>query len=201
MRSVCVFCGSSPGSLPEYRLGAEELGRELLDRGLNLVYGGASFGLMGRLADTVLSGGGKVIGVMPSALVGREIAHTGLSDLRVVDTMHERKALMADLSDAFVAMPGGLGTVEELLEMLTWAQLDIHHKPCGVLNLGGYFDHLLAFLDVAADHLFLTTGHRSLLLDSDQPAALLEMFRRSDASEVDKAAWIRKVNGGGGDEP
>jgi uncharacterized protein (TIGR00730 family) len=165
MESVCVFCGSSPGSLPEYGLGAEKLGRALLDQGIGLVYGGAGFGLMGRLADTMLAGGGKVTGVMPSALINREVAHTGLSDLRVVDSMHERKALMGDLSEAFVAMPGGLGTLEELFEVLTLAQLDIHKKPCGILNIGGYFDHLLAFLDLAADRQFLTADHRSLHLD------------------------------------
>ncbi len=194
MKSICVFCGSSPGSLPEYGLGAEKLGRALLDRGIGLVYGGAGFGLMGRLADTMLAGGGKVTGVMPSALINREVAHTGLSDLRVVDSMHERKALMGDLSDAFVAMPGGLGTVEELLEVLTLAQLDIHRKPCGILNIGGYFDHLLAFLDVAADRQFLTNDHRSLLLDSERPDTLLEMLQNFDPSEVDKVAWIREVN-------
>lgn len=194
MKKICVFCGSSPGTLREYALGAEKLGQVLLKRGIGLVFGGARFGLMGRLADTVLAGGGEVTGVMPSLLVDREVAHPGLSELLVVDSMHDRKALMAELSDAFVALPGGLGTIEELLEMLTWVQLDIHHKPCGILNIEGYFNHLLAFLDVAAQRQFLTDHHRSLLLDSDEPETLLDLLQDFSSPAVNKVGWILDVN-------
>jgi uncharacterized protein (TIGR00730 family) len=194
IQRVCVFCGSSPGGGPGYLAAAEALGNELLARGLGLVYGGAGVGLMGRIADTVLAGGGEVVGVMPSALVDREVAHPGVSDLRVVDSMHERKALMADLADAFIALPGGLGTVEELLEALTWAQLGMHSKPCGVLNVEGYFDLLMAFLDLAADRRFISQHHRSLLLESDDPGRLLDLLETFERPQIDKAAWILHIN-------
>jgi len=194
IQRVCVFCGSSPGNGPGYLAAAEALGNELLARGLGLVYGGAGVGLMGRIADTVLAGGGEVVGVMPSALVDREVAHPGVSDLRVVDSMHERKALMADLADAFIALPGGLGTVEELLEALTWAQLGMHSKPCGVLNVEGYFDLLMAFLDLAADRRFINQHHRSLLLESDDPGRLLDLLETFERPQIDKAAWILHIN-------
>src|ERR1043165_174167 len=144
-RRVCVFCGSSPGARPEYRQAAEAMGRLLASRRIGLVYGGGNVGLMGLLADAALSAGGEVIGVIPRHLDAREVAHRGLPDLRVVASMHERKALMADLSDAFIALPGGLGTLEEMFEILTWAQLGLHRKPCGLLNVLGYFDRLLSF--------------------------------------------------------
>lgn len=195
IQRVCVFCGSSPGDGPGYLAAAEALGKELLARGLGLVFGGAGVGLMGRIADTVLAGGGEVVGVMPSALVDREVAHPGLSELRVVDSMHERKALMADLADAFIALPGGLGTIEELLEALTWAQLGIHRKPCGILNVEGYFDPLMTFLDLAADRRFINPNHRSLLLDSDDAGRLLDLLEASEPPQTDKAAWIFEVNG------
>jgi hypothetical protein len=195
IRRVCVFCGSSPGDGPDYLAAAEALGNELAARDLGLVYGGAGVGLMGRIADTVLAGGGEVVGVMPSALVDREVAHPWISELRVVDTMHERKALMADLADAFIALPGGLGTVEELLEALTWAQLGMHSKPCAVLNVEGYFDLLMAFLDLAADRKFINQHHRSLLLESDDPGQLLDLLEAFQAPQIDKAAWIFHVNG------
>lgn len=195
IHTVCVFCGSSPGDSPDFLKAAEALGKEMLSRGLDLVYGGAGVGLMGRIADTVAAGGGRVIGVMPAALVDREVAHPALSDLRVVDSMHERKALMAGLADAFVALPGGLGTLEELLEALTWSQLGIHRKPCGVLNVNGYFDHLLAFLDTASDRRFVDPLHRSLLADSRDAGELLDQMDSFNPPGVDKARWIHQVNG------
>lgn len=174
---VCVFCGSSPGSIPAYGEIAARLGRLLVAEGLGLVYGGASVGLMGRLADAALAAGGEVIGVIPQALVDMEVAHNGLSELRVVATMHERKAVMADLSDAFVALPGGIGTLDELFEVLTWAQLGLHTKPTGLLDLGGYFQPLLAFLDGAVKARFLQPAHRGMLLVEADPARLLAAFR------------------------
>ena len=191
---VCVFCGSSPGSGSEYLAAAEALGGEMLKRGLGLVFGGAGVGLMGRIADTVLAGGGHVIGVMPAALVDREVGHPALSDLRVVDSMHERKALMADLSDAFIAMPGGLGTLEELLEALTWAQLGIHRKPCGILNVDGFFNSLKHFLDTATERRFVDPNHRSLLVDSEDPSKLLDLLTDFTPPHVDKAGWIHHIN-------
>ncbi|MBX3024033.1 TIGR00730 family Rossman fold protein [bacterium] len=177
MRRVCVFCGSSPGNSPEFARAAERLGRALAEAGIGLVYGGASVGLMGRLADSALAAGGEVVGVIPRALVDREVAHHGLADLRVVGSMHERKALMADLADGFVALPGGLGTLDELFEILTWAQLALHAKPVGLLDVDGYFAPLLAFLDSAVAARFLAPAHRAMLLVADDPAALLTAFR------------------------
>ncbi|MDX2171190.1 MAG: TIGR00730 family Rossman fold protein [Deltaproteobacteria bacterium] len=174
---VCVFCGSSPGADPAFAGAAEALGRTLAAQRIGLVYGGASVGLMGRLADAALAAGGEVIGVIPRALVDQEVAHRGLADLRVVGSMHERKALMAELSDAFVALPGGLGTLDELFEILTWAQLGLHHKPIGLLDVGGYFDPLLAFLDGAVHARFVAPAHRAMLLRADTPAALLDACR------------------------
>ena len=171
---VCVFTGSSPGALDAYANAARALACVLLSRQQTLVYGGAKVGLMGVLADAVLQGGGKVIGVIPAHLEAKEVAHQGLTDLRVVGSMHERKAVMADLSDGVIALPGGLGTLEELFEMLTWAQLGLHRKPCGVLNVAGYFDRLLAFLDHAVTQRFMSEPHRGLLLADHDPAALLD---------------------------
>jgi uncharacterized protein (TIGR00730 family) len=176
IRRVCVFCGSSPGASPRFGECAEHLGRQLAARRLGLVYGGASVGLMGRLAAGALQADGEVIGVIPRALVEMEVAHTGLSDLRVVATMHERKALMADLADAFVALPGGIGTLDELFEVLTWAQLGLHRKPVGLLDHGGYFAPLLAFLDQAVSARFLQPVHRAMLLVEDDPERLLAAF-------------------------
>lgn len=174
MRRVCVFAGSSSGRRAAYEAAARELGRALAGRGVGLVYGGASVGLMGILAETVLTHGGQVTGVIPSALVAREVAHTGLSDLRVVGSMHERKAVMADLADAFVALPGGLGTLEETFEVLTWAQLGLHGKAIGLLNVEGYFDGLLAFLDHAVAEGFLGRQSRSMITVMGSPDALLD---------------------------
>ena len=176
LRRVCVFCGSSPGAQVAFRDAAEHLGHTLTAAGIGLVYGGASVGLMGRLADTMLAAGGEVIGVIPRAMVEQEVAHRGLADLRVVASMHERKALMADLADAFVALPGGLGTLDELFEILTWAQLGLHSKPIGLLEVGGYFTPLLAFLDGAVEARFLAPAHRAMLLVANDPTALLAAF-------------------------
>ena len=176
IRSLCVFCGSSVGNRPEYAAAANEVGRLLAKRGIRLVYGAGNVGLMGVLADAVLAAGGEVIGVIPQMLVDRELAHRTLTELRIVGTMHERKALMAELSDAFLALPGGLGTFEELCEAITWSQLGIHAKPCGALNVGGYFDHLSALLDHAVQEGFVSEANRSLLLMSDQAAELLDQL-------------------------
>ncbi len=188
MRRVCVFCGSSPGASPRYLAAANALGVLLAQRGLGLVYGGASIGLMGKLADAVLAEGGEVIGVIPRAMVSKEVAHAGLLDLRVVDSMHERKALMADLSDAFIALPGGIGTLEELLEILTWSQLGIHAKPCGVLNVRGYFDGLLGLLDHVVAERFMRSEHRAMLLAEPTPEALLDALEAYAAPVQEK--WL-----------
>jgi uncharacterized protein (TIGR00730 family) len=170
---MCVFCGSSSGVRPGYATTARELGRLLAGRDIGLVYGGGSVGLMGILADATLAAGGEVIGVIPQSLADREVAHRGLSELRIVETMHERKAVMADLADAFIAMPGGFGTLDEFFEILTWAQLAIHAKPCGLLNVESYFDFLLEFLDRAVDDQLLKPAHRKLILVENDPRELL----------------------------
>jgi uncharacterized protein (TIGR00730 family) len=189
VRRVCVFSGSSPGARPAYAEAAEELARVLVENRIGLVYGGASVGLMGRLADAVLAGGGEAIGVIPGALVDREIAHPGLTELRVVGSMHERKALMAELSEAFVALPGGLGTLEELFEIYTWAQLGLHDKPCGLLNVEGYYDHLAAFLAHAVEERFLREQHRAMLIVDHDARSLLERLRRFERGAV-APKWI-----------
>lgn len=176
MESICVFCGSSNGSDPAYAKAARHLGQAIAGNGLTLVYGGGHVGLMGVVADAALEAGGEVIGVMPKSLVDREIAHTGLTKLHVVSSMHERKALMADLSDGFIALPGGNGTLEEFFEVLTWAQLGEHDKPCGLLNAAGYYDPLLAVFDQMVLMKFLEPVHRDLILVEDDPPALLQRF-------------------------
>jgi uncharacterized protein (TIGR00730 family) len=163
LRSVCVFCGSSPAVDDLYVASAREVGGLLASRGLRIVYGGGRLGLMGALADAAVAAGGEIVGVIPGALVEKEVAHRGLSELRVVGSMHERKALMADLSDAFIALPGGIGTLEEFFEIWTWGQLGLHHKPFGLLNVGGFYDPLLAFLDQLADRRFLRPEHRDMV--------------------------------------
>jgi uncharacterized protein (TIGR00730 family) len=170
---ICVFIGSRQGTRPGYSEAARQLGRVLVERDYGLVYGGGNVGLMSVIADTVLSLGGHVTGVIPDSLVSKEVAHRGLSDLRVVQSMHERKAMMAELSDAFIAMAGGIGTMEEFFEVLSWAQLGIHRKPCGLLNTGGYYEHLIKFLDDAVDQGFLKPKHRSLLIVANEPAEML----------------------------
>ncbi len=188
MKRVCVFAGSSFGSQPKYRSAAEQLGRALAARDIELVYGGARVGLMGVVADAVLRAGGKVTGVIPKALVRREVAHDGLTDLRVVGSMHERKALMADLADAFIALPGGWGTIEEFFEILTWAQLGLHRKPCGLLNAQGYFDPLMTFVSHSIDQGFVREEYRAMILLSDGAGFLLDMLSAYKAPEVEK--WI-----------
>jgi uncharacterized protein (TIGR00730 family) len=173
LRRVCVFCGSSVGSSPSYAEGAVALGRALAEANVALVYGGGSVGLMGVLADTMLAAGGHVIGVSPQALVDLEVGHHGLPDLRVVQSMHERKALMADLADAFIALPGGIGTLEELFEVWTWAQLGMHGKPCALLDVAGYYTPLLAFIDHMVEQRFLRPEHRALVVVAAEPLALL----------------------------
>lgn len=173
LRRVCVFCGSQRGMRPEYAQAAATLGRLLAQRRLGLVFGGGHIGLMGVLADAALAAGGEVIGVIPQLLVDRELAHPHLTELRIVRSMHERKALMAELADAFIALPGGLGTLEELCEVLTWAQLGLHAKPCGCLNVCGYFDPLVGLLDRAVEEGFLQASHRSLVEMKAEPEALL----------------------------
>jgi uncharacterized protein (TIGR00730 family) len=178
MRRLCVYAGASAGEDPIYARAARELGELLAASGIGLVYGGASIGLMGAVADAVLAAGGEAIGVIPTGLARREVAHGGLTELRTVDSMHDRKATMSELSDAFLALPGGLGTLDELLEAATWSQLGIHAKPCGLLNVAGYWDSLLAQLDRAAADGFLRADHRSVLLVESDAATLLEQLRR-----------------------
>ena len=176
IRSICVFCGASPGTDPRYREAATATGRTLAERGIRLVYGGGRLGLMGAIADAALAAGGQVVGVIPRGLVDRELAHPGLTELRVVTTLHERKAQMAELADAFITLPGGLGTLEELAEVLSWAQLDLHAKPVGLLDIGRYFEPLVAFLDHAVSEGFLAARHRGLLLRGENLERLLARF-------------------------
>ena len=173
MKRICVFCGSSSGSQAEYRVCAQQLGNELTRRKIGLVYGGGNVGLMGAIADSVLEAGGEAIGVIPEHLMTREIGHKRLTKLHIVHSMHERKALMADLSDAFIALPGGFGTLEEFCEVLTWSQLGLHAKPCGIVNVLGYYTPLLAMLDHAVQERFLKPQNRALVLARDTPAELL----------------------------
>jgi uncharacterized protein (TIGR00730 family) len=188
MKRVCVFAGSSAGVRPEYLAAAAGLGTLMAARDIELVYGGARVGLMGAIADAVLAGDGSVIGVIPRALVEKEVAHDRLTDLRIVTSMHERKALMADLSDAFIALPGGWGTLDEMFEILTWAQLGLHRKPCGLLNVLGYFDRLLWFLDYTMEQGFVRREYSSLLAVSDGPATLLDTLQSQTPPVVEK--WI-----------
>lgn len=185
-RAICVYCGSSPGIHPDYASAARLLAGELLARDLTLVYGGASKGLMGVMADAMLDAGGRVVGVIPAALQRKEVAHAGLAELHVVRSMHERKALMEELSDGFIALPGGFGTLEEIIETLTWGQLGLHRKPCGLLNVRGYFDALLRFLAHAEAEAFLKDQHRSMLLVDTDAARLLSAFANYEPPDVPK---------------
>jgi uncharacterized protein (TIGR00730 family) len=185
LRNVCINCGSNPGKNPSYVNTARELGTLLASRGIGIVYGGAAVGLMGQVADAALACGGKVVGVLPRSLNER-VGHRGLTELHLVDTMHERKAAMMELSDAFVALPGGFGTLEEVFEVLTWTQLGIHVKSCGLLNVDGYYDGLLQFLDHATAELFVKAGHRSNLLQASGASALVEMLERAEPSTEPK---------------
>ena len=192
MRRLCVYCGSRPGSQPDYTEAAKKLARALVKRHIEVVYGGASVGTMGVLADTALAEGGHVIGIIPRAVVGREVVHRGLSDLRVVTSMHERKALMAELADGFIALPGGLGTLDEVFEILTWGQLGLHQKPCGLLNIRDYYRGLIDFLDHAVSERFITDVHRALLLVEEEPQRLLERFERYTAPAVTR--WVDRTS-------
>jgi uncharacterized protein (TIGR00730 family) len=189
IQSVCVYCGSSPGRSPVYLKAAKDLGTEFGKRGMTLVYGGSGVGLMGEVARSAIAYGGKVIGVIPQALLAQKVAIDGLSDLRVVKDMHERKSVMAELSEGFIALPGGYGTYEEFFEMLTWLQLGIHSKPCGLLNAGGYYDKLLEFLDHAVDEQFIHEPHRAMILASDQPGALLDQIIKYKHISFNKSEW------------
>lgn len=188
MRSICVFCGSRPGADPVYTEAARSLGRTLAENNITLVYGGGHVGLMGVVADAALEAGGEAIGVMPKALVEREIAHTSLTKLHVVGSMHERKALMANLSEGFIALPGGTGTLEEFFEVLTWAQLGEHEKPCGLLNTAGYYDPLLTVFDHMVEKGFVGPEYRKLVLVESDPTAMLDSFARYTPPKTIK--WI-----------
>lgn len=190
LRRVCVFCGSSPGVRPEYAAAARAMGTLLAERGIGLVYGGGRVGLMGTVADAAMAAGGEVIGVIPEGLMAREVGHAGLTELRVVRTMHERKALMADLSDGFVALPGGAGTLEEAFEIWTWAQLGHHRKPVGILNIDGFYDALVTFIDHQAAERFMRQEHRDMLMVEMQSERLLDRFESYTAPLVEK--WIRR---------
>jgi uncharacterized protein (TIGR00730 family) len=185
MRAVCVFCGSNPGRQPAYLETVRELAGVLAEEGIRVVYGGANVGTMGALADGVLQAGGEVVGVVPEQLVGNfETAHQGLSEIHFVESMHERKALMAELADGFIALPGGLGTLEEFAEIVTWSQIGLHNKPTGLLNVAGYYDSLLQFLDHAVEELFLRRQDRELVLSESGIRPLLELMR----------AWVPRLN-------
>jgi uncharacterized protein (TIGR00730 family) len=188
MKSVAVYCGSSSGNQDIYTQQAQEMGRELVRRGLTLVYGGGCVGLMGTIADAVLAEGGKVVGVIPQFLADKEVAHRGCTELHIVDTMHQRKLLMADLADGFVAMPGGFGTLEELFEVLTWGQLGLHGKSVGLLNTQGFYDTLLALLDHMSAEAFLRQENRSQVLQNASPAALLDAMQAYQPMQLEK--WL-----------
>lgn len=190
MRKVCVFCGANNGIRSIYSEAAKAMGKALVRRGIGLVYGGGSVGLMGVISDTVKKEGGEVIGVIPEALVAKEVAHQGLEDLRIVSSMHERKALMAELSDAFIALPGGYGTLEEYCEVLTWAQLGFHQKPCGILNVEGFYDPLLHLFDRSVTEGFVRPVYRSLVLVEKEPDRLLDMLDSYQPPMLDK--WIER---------
>ncbi|KAA0894097.1 TIGR00730 family Rossman fold protein [Oryzomonas rubra] len=192
MKSICVYCGSNPGRQEAYAGAARDLAKSLVDRNLRLVYGGASVGIMGLVADTVLELGGEAVGVIPDALMRKEIAHPNLTELHVTRSMHERKTMMAELSDGFIALPGGIGTLEEIFEIWTWAQLGFHGKPCGLLNIAGYYDALITFLDHTVAEQFVREPHRSMLLVEQSPNALLDRFAGYAPPTVQK--WVEKAD-------
>jgi len=188
VKRICVYCGSSAGRVPEYVQAAQQLANELVRNNIGLVYGGASVGVMGQVADAVLAQNGEVIGVIPQALVDKEVSHNGLSQLHVVSSMHERKSMMADLANGFVALPGGLGTLEELFEVLTWQQLGFHQKPVAVLNVNGYYDKLLAFLDHSVEEKFVRQAHREALIVENNATDLVAAMQAYQAKNLDK--WM-----------
>lgn len=192
LKRIGVFCGSSPGAQEDYTNVTRQLGKEIARRNLGLVYGGGSVGLMGELAASALAAGGEVTGVIPEALLNLEIVYGNLTELKVVASMHERKAVMENISDGFIALPGGYGTIEEIFEVLTWAQLQIHSKPCGFLNIGGYFNFLLQFLDHIAQERFIGCEHRQMIIVAENPGILLDKFTQYKPPEIDKAAWAKR---------
>ena len=189
MRRICVFTGSNIGNQPAYKEAAQALGREMVARGLGLVYGGASVGLMGVIADTVLAGGGEAIGIIPRGLFRREVGHQGLTQLYEVESMHQRKALMTDLADGFIALPGGYGTLDELFEILTWEQLGLHSKPIGLLDVAGYFAPLLAFVAHASKEGFIHPKHTSIAIHEQSPAILLDRLA-SHRPDITENIWL-----------
>ncbi len=193
IKRACVYCGSGVGGQNGYAAAARGLGRALVERGIGLVFGGGRIGMMGVLAKTVLAGGGEAIGVIPKDLMDKGLGLSSVTSLRVVDTMHARKALMAELADAFIALPGGFGTAEEFFEALTWAQLGLHTKPCGLLNVHGYFDNLIRFVDHAVHEQFIDPANRGLMLVDDTPKALLDQLDAWQPPAVDKAAWATRA--------
>ncbi|HRH46840.1 MAG TPA: TIGR00730 family Rossman fold protein [Pyrinomonadaceae bacterium] len=192
MKSITVFCGSSSGFRPEYAEAAKELGRNLVEQNIRLVYGGGNVGLMGIIADEVMKNGGEVLGIIPESLDKKEVAHRQITELRVVGSMHERKALMAEFADGFIAMPGGIGTFEEFFEILTWAQLGFHHKPCAILNVANYYDGLLSLCDNAVNEGFLRQKHSELILVDSDSVKLLEKMKNYKPQAVEK--WIDREN-------
>jgi len=188
IKKICVYCGSSPGKNPAYSHTAVNLAEALCGRGIGLVYGGAAVGVMGTIADAVLKAGGEAIGVIPSSLAVKEVAHDNLSELHVVASMHERKAMMAELADGFIALPGGWGTLEEIFEILTWAQLGFHDKPCGLLNIEGYYDGLIGFLENSFEQQFVNELFRPMLMKAKEPEVLLDQFAAYRAPKVRK--WM-----------
>jgi uncharacterized protein (TIGR00730 family) len=191
MNSLCVYCGSSPGASPVYAEAACLLAKEMVEQNIALVYGGGNVGLMGIIADEVLRLGGSVTGIIPQALLDKEVGHNGLSHLHVVKDMHERKAMMAELSDGFIAMPGGIGTLEEVLEVLTWSQLGFHDKPIGLLNVSGFYDGLIQFMQHLVAQHFLKSEHASLLLHAPNAAALMQQFK--SFKPVREAKWLDRA--------
>ena len=188
IKNICVYCGSSPGKNPAYLRAAKSLANAMCERDIGLVYGGAAIGVMGAVANAVLEGGGEAIGVIPKSLAVKEVAHSNLTELHVVASMHERKAMMAELADGFIALPGGWGTLEEIFEILTWAQLGFHNKPCGLLNIEGYYDGLIGFLDNAIEQQFVNELCRPMLIKASEPNALLNQFTEYRAPKVRK--WM-----------
>lgn len=194
INNVCVYCGSSPGNSPIYMHAARELGQEISRRKMTLIYGGSSVGLMGEVARAAQAGGSRVVGVIPKALADQEIAFFELCELKVVDSMHERKALMAELSDAFVTMPGGFGTLEEFFEILTWTQLGLHVKPSGLLNINGYFNQLLSFLEYVSNQHFVHHSHIEMIQISTEPSQLLEKLATYQPQQGNKIEWVHAMD-------
>ena len=194
INTICVYCGSSPGRSPVFRAAARQLGAEIASRGIHLVYGGATVGLMGEIARAALAGGSKVTGVIPQTLADQEVAFMELDDLIIVNSMHERKARMAELADGYIAMPGGYGTLDELFEVLTWAQLGMHAKPCGLLNVKNYYEQLLAFLDHAAQEMFIHAPHREMILSAVDSNDLIDQMTAYDKAPVKKTEWVRAMD-------